>query len=188
MAHKGKKFPPEVYDKSERDRLLNAFSGSKAGVRNKALITLYLQAQLRCEEALTLRTCDVNLEERTVTVLCGKGGKRRTAAIAGSVDAILRWSEIRPQCPYFFCTSRGTRIRTSYVRNLLKRMSGKAGIEKRLHCHGLRHTGAFELANAGLELRKIQRQLGHTSLAVTERYISHLCPKDVFTAVHGVEF
>ena len=55
----------------------------------------------------------------------------------------------------------------------------KAGIDKRVHAHGLRHTHAFELATEGTPLHIIQCQLGHSSVATTDRYIKHLNPTAV---------
>ncbi len=78
-----------------------------------------------------------------------------------------------------FCTLGGSRLLASYVRALLPRLARGVGIEKRVHPHGLRHTGAFELANEGHPLHLIQQQLGHSSLATTDRYIRHLNPREV---------
>ena len=78
-----------------------------------------------------------------------------------------------------FCTLKGAPVKDSYIRALLPRLARKAGIEKRVHAHGLRHTHAFELAGEGVPLHVIQRQLGHSKLETTERYINHLNPAEV---------
>jgi integrase len=54
---------------------------------------------------------------------------------------------------------------------------------KRVHAHGLRHTHAFELATEGTPLHIIQAQLGHASVATTDRYIRHLNPAAVVEAM-----
>lgn len=59
----------------------------------------------------------------------------------------------------------GASLHQSYVRTLLPRLAAKAGIEKRVHPHGLRHTLAYELMMEGVPVPIIQRQLGHASLA-----------------------
>ena len=74
-------------------------------------------------------------------------------------------------------------MKAAYVRSLLPRLAKKAGIEKRVHAHGLRHTHAFELANEGTPLHLIQAQLGHSSVATTDKYIRHLNPTAVVDAV-----
>ena len=68
---------------------------------------------------------------------------------------------------------------SAYVRTLLPRLARKAGIDKRVHAHGLRHTHAYELASEGTPIHVIQAQLGHASVATTDRYIKHLNPSAV---------
>jgi site-specific recombinase XerD len=54
-----------------------------------------------------------------------------------------------------------------------------AGLEKRVHPHGLRHTHAAELAREGVPINVIRDQLGHSSLAVTDRYLRDVAPADL---------
>ena len=76
----------------------------------------------------------------------------------------------------------------SYVREQIKRLGIKAGISKRVHAHGLRHTHAFELMMEDIPISIIQRQLGHASLATTDTYLSHIAPKHVIDAISGREW
>ena len=176
MANLGQTFPAEVLRKSEVVEILDRCGTSPTGIRNRALLAVYLYAQLRCNEALDLRPMDIDAERGTLLVLQGKGGKRRVAAIPCDIiqEYIQPWLAIAPVSPYVFCTHKGKRLTDSYVRRMLKRVADRAGILHRVHVHGLRHTGPFMLAEQGADVRDIQRQLGHTSLAVTERYIQHL--------------
>jgi site-specific recombinase XerD len=66
-----------------------------------------------------------------------------------------------------------------YVRNMLKRIAVKAGLEKRVHPYGLRHTHAAELVREGTPVNVIRDQLGHSSLAVTDRYPRNVAPADL---------
>ena len=72
---------------------------------------------------------------------------------------------------------------SSYVRSIIKRLGIQAGIPKRVHSHGLRHTHAYELMMEGIPIPIIQRQLGHSSLATTDIYLSHIAPKQVIDAI-----
>ena len=74
-------------------------------------------------------------------------------------------------------------MKASTLREQLKRYARKAGINKRVHPHGLRHTHAFELANEAIPLHVIQAQLGHSSLSMTSHYIDHLAPQQIFRAI-----
>jgi len=65
------------------------------------------------------------------------------------------------------------------VQALLPWLVEKAGIEERVHGHGLRHTHAGELAREGVAINVIQRQLGHSNVATTSRYLAHIQPVEV---------
>jgi len=87
-----------------------------------------------------------------------------------------------------FCTLRGEPLDSSYVRRLLPRLAVKAGIEKRVHAHGLRHAHAAELAAEGLPVNVVQQQLGHGSLATTDRYLRHIAPRERVEAMRAREW
>lgn len=78
-----------------------------------------------------------------------------------------------------FCTLHGGRIDASYVRRLLPRLARKAGLHRRVHAQGLRHTYAAELALARSQgpIDVIRESLGHSSVAVTDRYLRTIAPR-----------
>ena len=183
--NKGMKLPAEVLSTDEMYRLIDACGRGPAGRRNRALITVMWRAGLRVGEALALYPKDVDLEHGRITVLHGKGDKRRVVAIDPSAAAILDvWARERHELGLtgrhrYFCVisspCRGEKLGDAYVRELCKRLAVKAGIEKRVHPHGFRHTYASHLGEQ-LPPHVVQRMLGHTSLAVTVRYLDHLSP------------
>jgi site-specific recombinase XerD len=80
---------------------------------------------------------------------------------------------------------RGQPLLPSYVRSLFKRLGKRANIAKRVHPHGLRHTFAAGLADEKVDIRIIQRALGHSSLATSARYIDHIQPHAVIDALRA---
>jgi site-specific recombinase XerD len=96
---------------------------------------------------------------------------------------VAEWLEVRAslgvgaEAP-LFCTLSGGPVHPAYVRQLLPRLAAKAGLGKRVHAQGLRHTHAAELAAEGLPAELIQAQLGHESLASTDRYLRRIPPAD----------
>ena len=66
-----------------------------------------------------------------------------------------------------------------YVNAMLKTSARAAGITKRVHPHGLRHAHATELAAENVPINVISRQLGHSSSAITAKYLDHIDPKQV---------
>ena len=151
------------------------------------MIVVMYRGGLRSGETLALRPKDVDATAGTVTVLHGKGDRRRVVGLdPGAIAILSRWVDSRRSLGInghapLFCTLEGKTLKSSYVRTLLPRLARKAGIEKRVHPHGLRHTHAYELMIEGVPIPIIQQQLGHTSLATTDRYVSHLAPVDVIS-------
>ncbi len=184
--------PPEVLSEAEAIALLKACSTrAPTGVRNRALIAVLWRCGLRISEALSLELRDVDLEGGTVRVRHGKGDKSRTVGIDEQTAALLaRWLDRRRQLSPgarapIFCTLQGGRIDSSYVRRLLPRLARKAGIDRRVHAHGLRHTHAAELAREGTPINIIRDDLGHTSLAVTDRYLRDVAPQAVIDTIRA---
>jgi site-specific recombinase XerD len=70
---------------------------------------------------------------------------------------------------------------------MLHRLAAQAGVEKRVHPHGLRHTFAVELEAAGVPVTTISKLLGHSSVAVTARYLDHLTNAQAIEALAAIE-
>lgn len=191
-ANARRTYPAEVLTAEEVRGLVRACSNrAPTGVRNRALIVLLYRGGLRLAEALALLPKDVDAGASAVTVLHGKGDKRRTIGLDPGAFAVLeRWLDVRQRHQLtgrkpLFCTLDGRPLNTSYVRRLLPRLAAKAGVEKRVHAHGLRHTHAFELAGEGMAPHLIQAQLGHDSLATTDRYLRHIAPQELIDAMRS---
>ncbi|KKN80785.1 hypothetical protein LCGC14_0325910 [marine sediment metagenome] len=189
------KRPPEVYTQNEIDRLMGACSqDAPTGIRNRALIGLLYRTGLRIDEALSLRARDVDSAAGQVTVRHGKGGKFRVVGIDTAALALLaRWLDRRREIGLnghqpIFCTLQGGKLAGQYIRTLLPRLGARAGIEKRIHAHGFRHTLAAELLREGVDIGIISKQLGHESIAVTARYLDHIAPQRVVDVISRREW
>jgi integrase len=181
--------PPEPLAPHEVRALLEACGGgSVTAIRNHALLVVFWRAGLRCAEALALRPSDVDFGAGTIRVLRGKGRRARTVGVDDAALAVLSvWIETRtaagigPTGP-LFCTVQppaGQPMHPRYVRALVARLGRQAGIQHRVHPHGLRHTMATEMIREGVPVTQISRQLGHSSIATTAVYLDHLHPADV---------
>ena len=78
-----------------------------------------------------------------------------------------------------FCTLSGEPVAPRYVRNLLRRLVRKAGVERRVNPHAFRHTLASELVAEGVNLVQIQHVLGHASLDGTAHYLRRIAPAEL---------
>lgn len=142
-----------------------------------------------------LKVSDVNLEAHSIRLQHTKSGEAQTRGFHPSAtDALARWMDVRRQLGIngrqaLFCTLRGKPLAEQYVRALLVRLADDkhAGIDKRIHPHALRHTFAVELERAGMPVSQISKLLGHSSIAVTSRYLDHLSNGEAVTFLEGVE-
>ena len=193
-ANKGRTYPAEVPTREEIAALMRACSRkAPTGVRNRALIATLYRAGLRCREALELRLRDVDRDAGTIRIRRGKGGKARTVGIDPSAVAVIeRWIDVRRGLGLnggpLFSTLGGGPLATAYVRALLPRLARKAGVDRRIHPHGLRHAHAVELAREGVPVPMIQQQLGHVSLGTTTRYLAGLSPEETIQAIRRREW
>jgi len=190
--NKGIKLPPEPLTADEVRSLLAAASNrAPTGIRNRALIVVLWRAGLRISEALALMPRDVDLEAGTLHVRHGKGDRSRKVGIDQDAAAVLaRWMDRRKALGvngrrHVFCTLSGAPVHPNYVRSMLSRLAARAGIEKRVHPHGLRHTMAVELLQEGLDVGAISKQLGHASISTTARYLDHIAPERVIQAMRN---
>jgi integrase len=132
-----------------------------------------------------------DLDAGTVRVRHGKGDRSRTVGLDEQTTALLaRWLDRRKKLAPgarapIFCTLKGGRIDSSYIRRLLPRLARKAGIDRRVHAHGLRHTHAAELAREDTPINIIRDDLGHTNLAVTDRYLRDVAPQAVIDTLRA---
>ena len=116
-------------------------------------------------------------------------GREAVGIDPGGLHHLREWIDVRSEfnlngCHPLLCTRTGTRMTDAYIRRLMPRLGQKAGIAKRVHAHGLRHTHAAELRAEGIDIGIISKQLGHRSIATTARYLDHIAPYAVVEAIH----
>ena len=192
-ANKGKRYPAEPLTPDEVAAIIGQCSArSTTGIRNRALLTLLYRSGLRVSEVLALRPADVNLGKHSIRLLDTKIGQPQTRGFHSSADdALMRWMDTRKTLSVrggpLFCTLAGGPVYAQYVRLLLQRLAAGAGIEKRVHPHGLRHTFAVELDAAGTSLSVISKLLGHGSVPTTARYLDHLTNGQAIAALGNID-
>ncbi len=149
------------------------------GLRDRALIELLYATGLRVSELISLRAADLDFESAYLTTT-GKGRKQRIVPIG---DQASHWvtkylREGRPallgrrQSPRLFINARGGGPGLTRVGfwKILKGYALRAGVDRRVSPHVLRHSFATHLLERGADLRAIQMMLGHADLSTTEIY------------------
>lgn len=164
---------PDVLNQQEQSALLLIPNrNAPTGLRNFCLLSVFLNLGLRVSEALSLRVNDIDWLSGKTTIRDGKGGRDRILWLSEEDLAHLQqWRSIRPPGgPHLFCTLAGGRLSDRYVRDMVKRYARRAGIDKDVHPHTLRHTFATDLLKETKNIRLVQRALGHVSLSTTMIY------------------
>ncbi len=168
--------------------------------RDQAAIAVMYRCGLRSNECrmldLTdLRECEIKgVEMRSLRIRFPKGVERGVIAREvgvdkGTLDYINAWLELRGECPGpLFVTEDWQRVDKSQWRRKIKKSAKAAGITKRVHLHGLRHTFARMLHDEGVSMKLIKDSLGHRSLETTDVYLRSLGSPDVIAATHGREW
>lgn len=166
---KAPKSQPYVPERKEIADLLGALRA-----KHRLAVLTMADAGLRIHEALKLQARDVDLSRGLIQVV-GKGHKARLVPI--TTDrlrvALAQRLETCNAADYLVPGRSGTRMTTSNLRKVLTAASERAGV-KRVTPHALRHSFAAHSARSLVPTKTIQKVLGHSSLSVTDRYLSSL--------------
>lgn len=128
----------------------------------------------RISEMIHLTLEDVDMENRIIHIINGKGGKDRNIPIGDKLFIILKryLEEIRySDSDRFFAIERTGKISSSYINRAIKEATYEIGLEKDVSAHVLRHSFGTNLLEKGASVVSIQKLLGHASLSVTTRYL-----------------
>jgi integrase/recombinase XerD len=169
---------PKTLTEDEVDALLHAPNTDEPlGHRDRAMLELLYATGLRVSELINLRQSQVNFNQGVIRII-GKGDRERLIPLG---DEAQRWLRdfidgprmeilLERQTDYLFPTRRGDRMTRQAFWHIIKRYADKAGIEKKLSPHSLRHAFATHLLNHGADLRVVQLLLGHSDLSTTQIY------------------
>jgi integrase/recombinase XerC len=184
---------PQVASEDAINSLVDADGAAEtpAAVRDHAILEVLYSCGLRVSELTGLCWRDIDEELGMVMVRAGKGNKDRLVPIGEpALDALRAWrtatiAKITPDSPVI-TNLRGGRLTPRSVQKILASRIVQSGLAVDLTPHGLRHSFATHLLNAGADLRSIQEMLGHSSLQTTQRYthVSARHLKEVYRRAH----
>jgi len=146
--------------------------------RDDALLRLLVDSGLRVGELVALDLGDLDLDGCRVFVRSGKGRKQRIVPVgARTIRALAKYLAVRsrgyPTCEALFIGGNGRRLTCRHCHNHISRLGKRAGIEGvRCSPHTLRHTFAKMFLERGGNVFALQEILGHSSLAMTRRYVA----------------
>ncbi|ARJ40150.1 site-specific tyrosine recombinase XerD [Sporosarcina sp. P21c] len=183
---------PDVLSIPEIERLIHAVDGhTSQGMRDIALLELLYGTGMRVSELIAIDLADLHLTMGFVRVF-GKGSKERIVPLGRSaIDACtLYLNEGRPKfisdTEALFLNMHGRRLTRQGCWKILKEAGVKAGIQKVISPHLLRHSFATHLIENGADLRAVQEMLGHADISTTQLYthVSKKRLKDVYSQYH----
>ncbi|QGU95845.1 tyrosine-type recombinase/integrase [Clostridium bovifaecis] len=135
--------------------------------------TLYYTG-LRINECLNLKIDDVDLDNKVIHVIEGKGNKNRDIPINQHLlilfENYINNERIYVGSNYFFATKKSGKLSAPYVNSVLRDTVTRLGWKKHVTAHILRHSFASNLIKKGVNLVYVQKLLGHSNLKVTSIY------------------
>lgn len=201
---------PKVLEKDEQQAFLDVFNTRyPTQLRNKTMVLFMLRTGARLSETTNMKWKYINLESGKVQIIEGKGAKDRNVwANEETIEQLKEWKERQEEelserdcdTEYVFSTLQGNKIDDNNVRNMIYKYADKAGVqeyeykennegkvykERKVTPHTLRHSHATDLLDKGVDLKTLQRILGHANLETTEIYL-HVNDKDVEAAMKSL--
>jgi len=181
--------PPRFLTEPEKRRLLKEVHDrtSPLARRDRIIFELFLGTGIRIAELVSLDIDDVDLDGKHVRIT-GKGDIPQVKFLKSSLRTLLRsylkerHRQASSDVTALFISSRGTRLCCRQVAQRLAYWLGKAGIQKNVTPHGLRHTFATHLYAATSDLLLVKRALIHRDISTTEIY-THLADNALEDAI-----
>jgi len=166
---KKEKYLPTVFSREQVKAILE----SPSNLKHKLLLSVIYGSGLRVSEAVSLKIGDVDLLSNKVLVKAGKGDKDRLTVLSN--HSIILLKEYLPTLPlnqkYLFSGAGGVGHLTSRsAEKVFEQALIKIQIKKQAGIHSLRHSFATHLLENGIDIRIIQKLLGHASLKTTQGY------------------
>ena len=173
---------PDTLSFEDVERIIRAIDvNTDLGKRNQCMIEVLYGCGLRVSELIDLKISNINFKESYLKVE-GKGDKSRFIPLALYTSQLIKdyitnvrsKYKINKKCEdILFLNSRGSSMSRVIVFIIIKELTEKAGISKKISPHTFRHSFATHLLQNGADLRYIQEMLGHSSITTTEIY-THL--------------
>lgn len=159
---------PITLSKEEIKKLLESIKN----IKHRLLLEIMVSSGLRVSECVSLKVEDIDLEEKTIHIKSGKGGKDRKTIMSESVVNLMKnyLENKKNDSNFVFNKKNGNHVTTKLPQLVIKRAASDAGIKKSISCHSLRHSFATHLLNEGVDIRFIQVLLGHSDISTTQIY------------------
>lgn len=172
---------PKALSITEVSALIAACDDSITGVRDRAIIETLYATGARVSEIVNLNSSDVSrVDDSVVTVrVRGKGGKERLVPLGSYAQQAIEQYLVRSRPTFakkasepalFLNEGRGGRLTRQSAWHIVVKAAEKAGLNRDISPHALRHSFATHLLDGGADIRVVQELLGHSSVTTTQIY------------------
>lgn len=186
-----KSLPRAMSEKQITDfiKLLDKDKNEIIKSRNKALVYILWGCGLRLNEALSINIEDIKTE---YIKIIGKGNKERLIPLFSIINKVLniwlinRRSIKNIETDALFISLQAKRLSSRYVQKLIAKLRSELNFDRSFTPHALRHSFATHLLKNGVDLRTLQKLLGHTNISTTQHYlkISNSFAKSIYDQTH----
>lgn len=172
----------EILTEEETFKLLETAKGENPiDIRNRAIMELLYSTGIRAEELINVGIRDLDLEKEELRIRYGKGRLGKSERLVPVGRVAIEWlkiyvTNVRPILQKsddegcLFVTSNGRKLLINDPNRIVKMHARKAGIQRRIVCHSMRHSCATHMLKRGCDIRFIQELLGHDSIETTVVY------------------
>ncbi len=164
----GRKLPKYLKEDEVR-RLLNAPPRKKT--RDRLILRILYRCGLRVSELTSLKIEDIDFDEQVLTVRGGKGDKDRIVPVDADTLDLIEFYKAGAEEGYLILSQRGDQLSSRQIERIVKKYADEADIKKNVYPHMLRHSFAVHCLKSGMNLRSVQKMLGHSSLTTTQIYL-----------------
>jgi len=163
---KKNKIIPEILAPKEVYKIID----STSNIKHKLIIKLLYGCGLRVSEVVDLKKENLNFKEELIHIKLAKGKKDRFVKIPKSIlDELKHYYKLN-NSEFLFPSNRGGKLTKDTIQKIVQNAAKKAKIKKRVYPHLLRHSFATHLLESGIDLRIIQKLLGHANIKTTQIY------------------
>ena len=176
---RGERKLPRTLNIEQAAQLVMITPDSDLTFRDRAILELLYSSGLRLSEIERSNVDDIDLADKTITIL-GKGGKTRIVPVGRhAITAIKSWLQRRQTLvsnieeKALFVSRSGNRLGARAIQKRVECWARRQGLDRSVHPHMLRHSFASHLLESSSDLRAVQELLGHSDISTTQVY-THL--------------
>lgn len=159
-------------------------------LKHKVILSLLYSAGLRVSELINLKWCNIDRGRMIINIIAAKGKKDRQVMLTPSIVPLLEkyWHEYKSKV-YVLEGQFKDQYSDRSVGEVIKQLASKAGINKRVYTHLMRHCSFTHMVEAGTDINLIQRLAGHSNVKTTNIYLhtSHNLISKIVSPLNNIQ-